>query len=310
LFNIILQAVTTIKSPKVKKFIRQYRRQSAPCLPGVQKKRQALRTETITKFDVYDSCGLYEDDFETIFQRLQPQLARPYYGGQTCTRVLSGRVSLLLTLFFLRNKPRYKVVASMFGVHRSTVSRVLYHTIPLLATSIRTIKWPHSWDVNVYPVGIEGSQFAIDGTAHYRNRVHPGQRVWYRGDKKCHFMAAQVVVALNGEILAVHLAKGHNNDQGLFNITVRKIIEQDNVVGLADRGYTHNLLVSPDDVESSLRVLQSGTRTIVEIVIGMAKVWEYAAGRVSHPPELQALGLRVIYELTNMLLLQFPTSHK
>jgi len=253
---------------------------------------------------------VFEDDFETIFQRVKHQLSKPYYCSkhtkQNCARILSGRVSLLLTLFFLRHKSHYRVIAEIFNVHHSTVCHTIYHVIPTLACSINTIKWPHNWNVDVFPVGIGGSQFAIDATAHYRNRVHPGQWLWYRGDKHAHFMAAQLVVALNGQILSVWFSKGHNNDQGLFNITFKETLEQSNVIGLGDRGYTHSLIVSPDDVEQKLQVIQSGQRAVVEIVIGMVKIWQFAAEKVSQPPELQVLGLKVIYELTNMLLMQFP----
>jgi len=257
--------------------------------------------------NVYDLCGLYEDDFENVFVNRKNHFLTSYSLQQRSgKRILSPRVSLLLTLVFLRHKPRYKVLSSLFGVHPSTVSRVIYHTIPILASSLRTISWPSDWNVNLYPVGFNGAQFAIDGTVHYRNRIHPGQRMWYRGDKRAHFMGAQVVVAMNGQILNVQFAKGHNNDQGVFNMTLKDIIETDNVLGLADRGYTHFLLITPDDVDQKLRVLQSGQRTLVEIVIGMVKVWQFAAGHVTHPPEFQALGLLVCYELTNMLLMQFP----
>lgn len=33
---------------------------------------------------------------------------------------------------------------------------------------------------------------AIDCTSHYRQRVHPGQSFFYRGDKRAHFITAQV----------------------------------------------------------------------------------------------------------------------
>jgi len=252
---------------------------------------------------------VFEDDFENTYQSVANRLVQPRSPLQISrqkptSRILSGRTSLLLVLTFLRQKPHYRLLGRIFGISNSTVHRELVHALPILASSLTSIRWPRSWDS--LPVGIEGSQFAVDATAHYRNRVHPGQRLWYRGDKKGHFMAVQIVVALNGTILSVHFLKGHNNDQGVFNLTVREKIENDNVVGIGDRGYTHFLLVTPDDLPKYLQHLQAAQRTVVEIVFGMVKIWQFAAEKVTQAPELQVLGLKIIYELTNMLLLQFP----
>lgn len=62
--------------------------------------------------------------------------------------------------------------------------------------------------------GWMGSVFIIDCTPHYRDRVHPGQHLFYRGDKHAHFLTSQVVCSLKGLVYNVVLAKGHNNDQG------------------------------------------------------------------------------------------------
>jgi hypothetical protein len=59
-------------------------------------------------------------------------------------------------------------------------------------------------------------------TSHYRNRVHPRQGDYYRGDKHAHFLNAQVVVDLDGTILHVALGLGHNNDKGMFILTGMK----------------------------------------------------------------------------------------
>lgn len=183
---------------------------------------------------------------------------------------------------------------------------MLKTTFPILASSIRRINWPSDW--SKIPVGVGGAQFAIDCTAHYRNRVHPGQHLWYRGDKRAHFMSAQVVITLTGEIISVHFVAGHNNDQGVFNITLKERIEQLNIMGITDRGYSHFLLISANDLPLDLQATQAAQRAMNEIVIGLSKLWEYAAGKVAHPPEMQALGLRIIYEITNLRLKQISPS--
>jgi len=254
-------------------------------------------------YNVFEDTGLFEDDFEGIHTQVEKQLTT-FGKSRTTKHILTSREMVFLTFFYLRHKPRYNVVADKFHISKATVHRVLYHTIPFLATSIKSIKWPDDW--TQIAIGFNGAQFAVDGTAHYRDRVHPGQRLWYRGDKRSHFMGAQIVVTLTGRILSVHFLTGHNNDQGMFNRTIKSRVELENIIGLGDRGYSHALLVTPDDVDCSLQHLQAAFRAIVEIIVGMVKNWEYAAGKVSHPPEIQALGLKVVYEVTDMIVKQFP----
>ena len=63
---------------------------------------QEARTEKITAFDIYDECGVFEDDFENLYQNVKVRLAKArQFHQRNCTRILSGRVSLLLTLYFL-----------------------------------------------------------------------------------------------------------------------------------------------------------------------------------------------------------------
>jgi hypothetical protein len=57
---------------------------------------------------------------------------------------------------------------------------------------------------------------AIDGTCHYRERIHPRQADFYRGDKHRHFLLASVVTVMCGLFTHIDLVQGHNNDQGTF----------------------------------------------------------------------------------------------
>lgn len=60
-------------------------------------------------------------------------------------------------------------------------------------------------------------------------------------------MSAQVVCSPQGVIYNVTLGLGHNNDQGMFNYGLRDFIEAKLIKLLADRGYSHTLLVTPND---------------------------------------------------------------
>jgi len=221
-----------------------------------------------------------------------------------CPHILSGREIFLLTLFYLRHKPRYRLVGTHYGVSHTTVSRVIRHAFPILSSTFCSIQMPQNWDQ--IKIGINGAQFAIDATPHYRNRVHPGQREWYRSDKGGHMALSQVMVSLEGRIFSIFFAKGHNNDQGVFNLTVKDWIEEHNIVGIADRGYSHSHLVTPEDLPEETRWIQASQRSIVEIMIGMCKNWEFASGRVCLSPEMQCMGLKIVYEIVNSLIIQFP----
>lgn len=51
---------------------------------------------------------------------------------------------------------------------------------------------------------------------------------------------------------------------------------------------------------------QKGLRAVVETVIGLVKNWEVARDRFIGAPELQALALLAVYQLTAQRLKDFP----
>ncbi len=74
-----------------------------------------------------------------------------------------------------------KDLAIRFNVSNSFISRDKKHILPILYTSVSVIRFfkpnvfgwlVHSWNTHV----IAG---AIDGTCHFRDRIHPGQSNWY-----------------------------------------------------------------------------------------------------------------------------------
>jgi hypothetical protein len=149
---------------------------------------------------------------------------------------------------------------------------------------------------------------AIDCGSHFRCRVHPRQADWYRYDKAGFFITAQVIVDLSGRILRVDLGMGHNNDQGMFNMTeIANILEEHNIKILADGGYSHYLLVKPDDDKpAAWNNKQKSLRSCVETVIGMSKHWEFANSKVRVNPELHGIGLMLIYNLVAMRMKEYP----
>lgn len=162
-----------------------------------------------------------------------------------------------------------------------------------------------SWD-SLPSVGhING---AIDCTVHKRNRVFGVSELFYRNDKKSHFISGQLVVSLEGKILEVSLARGHVNDQGFYNITGTSAFLQKKAVALlADGGYRDkHALVTPDMNNNFMSYIQSFLRLTVEHINSETKSFNFANDKVRCGPEMQMLGLMAIYKIVALKLELFP----
>lgn len=103
---------------------------------------------------------------------------------------LSPRYRLVVVLYWLRHYPSYRQTGILFHISQSSVQREVVFLLPVLSAALQfEIKMPDWQDVEP---GFAGAQFAIDCTPHFRNRVHPCQHLYYRGDKHAHFLTAQV----------------------------------------------------------------------------------------------------------------------
>ncbi len=72
-------------------------------------------------------------------------------------------------------------------------------------------------------------------------------------------------------------------------------------------GYSFEYLITPDKSRPvSWNNKQKSLRSVVETAIGFVKLYCFAAERVTVCPELQELSLMVCYQLTNIILKDFP----
>ena len=191
------------------------------------------------------------------------------------------------------------VIGRLFGnLSESTVSRELSFLLPILYTHL-----PGFDLLNTIPHNSPQYVAVVDCTSHQRNRVHPGQALYYRGDKHCHFITAQVVCSVKGQPIQVKLAFGHNNDSGMLRISgLKHQIMEYNWKFLGDRGYG-TPIVTPRDSRSEQWLLEHARkRAVVEILIGFFKGWEVASGRVTLSPGKHFMSLMVVYKLGNMML--------
>jgi len=97
-----------------------------------------------------------------------------------------------------------------------------------------------------------------------------------------------IITCLPRRLVSVILCLGHNNDQGMLKLTeIDTYLEQNNLRFLGDGGYHHHRIIRPDDVPFELEQVQKDERSAVEIVIGLAKGFELAAGTFRQSLELQ-----------------------
>jgi len=182
-----------------------------------------------------------------------------------------------------------------------------------IRVSLATISPPKADEAVIH--GVFGHGGSIDCSSHPRARVHPGEDSFYRTDKRMHFLSSQVVCNPTGQIMRLTIARGHNNDQGLFNMSeMAAWIEQKNVGPLlADLGYTSSdQVITPFGNEerwrnegdarsmASLNLTQTRARVIVENVNSWFKSWKFAENKCHFDPEFQAMALIVCGMLTNI----------
>jgi hypothetical protein len=140
------------------------------------------------------------DHFEALHAKINWATARN--GGRKVSTILTTRMRLLMVLYWLREKPKFRLLAQKFNVSLGTTHAEVMVCLssPSLAliSSLRTnlfkfvlpkllvamqnnICWPR----NLRPPGgaFENTMGSIDCTAHLRTRVHPRQAEWYRRDK-------------------------------------------------------------------------------------------------------------------------------
>lgn len=296
-------------------------------LLGVHKKRngpvtirrfQPIRGKrNISEYDIWEETSLPEDEFENLYQTLlRKKILYSRKGGSRKSKtVLSGRLRLLMVLHWLREKPKFRILAKKFKVSVSVAHRDVVFFLPKLTVATNgAIAWP-----GTKFLGWQSTIGSLDCTAHPRTRVHPRQADWYRRDKGFN-MLAQVVVGHDSRIYQVDLMTGHNNDRGAFDISgLKAFLVSNNEKLLADSGmcqyncvptlsgYSHHLLVTPEKSQNQQwQNTQKGLRAVVETVIGLVKNWEVARDRFRGHPELHALALRIVYQLTAVRLLQSP----
>lgn len=150
------------------------------------------------------------ETFQDIVDRMRlPIIAlnRCRNGTQRRPRIQRLNISnrLLLVLIWLRRYPRLHTIGSMFKIDIASISRTVQELVPLLLENFSNeIEWPTEnewrdwaghWKHFPTCVGI------IDATIHEICRPSRRQALFYRGDKKKHFMSSTLIVTPDGMIV-------------------------------------------------------------------------------------------------------------
>lgn len=200
----------------------------------------------------YDiATGLSESQFEEVCELVEKSLSKLPLAKQSLRpRILTLRSSVALVCVFLRSGLNYSQLANLYQLPHSTVARIVWWTVPHLRASLDMINFDMAFPGGYFAVKrVVGS---IDCTSHPRDRVHPGQDTYYRGDKMMHFVTSQIICDHLGYIMRFTVAKGHNSDRRVYNLTkMDQFLEEKGWQLLADLGYSGSCLVTPERRKSA-----------------------------------------------------------
>jgi hypothetical protein len=201
------------------------------------------------------------------------------------------RFMVLVTLDALRRGYNTSYLSDLYRIDRSTVSRWFRKTSILLSTLLPTPKMDFE--------NAEFKPFAVDGTHHPRTLVHPGWKDYFQV-KKRNCLISQIICSKTGHLVHFVIARGHNNDQGIFKMSeVEKILEENKTKILADKGYTSKQLITPEDPNWE-KIQGASSRIVIEHLNATIKKWAFAATTCKISPFIQAVGLKALFKLIAM----------
>ena len=187
-----------------------------------------------------------------------------------------------------------RYLAWTIGMDHSSLSRLLRWALPVVLPRLNYIVPPLN-----PPLDFCATVGSIDCSSHFRQRVHPGSCLFYRGDKRGFFLTAELVTTHEGDIIQVSLGPGHMNDQGMLAVWTEDLLERKKWKLLADLGYRNDkLLVIPNEkkgIEWNNR--HASTRSVVEQVFSLVKGWKVSSQKFRQSPEIQEMALLAVYQL-------------
>jgi hypothetical protein len=209
-------------------------------------------------------------------------------------------------LHALRSGAKYKALEGVraISVSAATVWRDMHHIVPILCCSLHAIRFP----ADPLAAAFEDARCAVDCSTHPRNRIHPGQHLIFRGDKRFHFLASQLIVGLTGKIFRLDIALGHHNDPGVALYSgFKQFLINNGWACLADGTYGDPFIIPNADGQSAFWThTQRDLRSIVESVFALVKMFEVARMKNTSSLHFHAICLYAIFQIVAMRLQQYP----
>lgn len=261
-------------------------------------------------------CGISNGLFLELVGVIAENLAVQDKRKRKRPRFLCLEASVALTLVFMKSTPHTRKLAKAHGLAPTVVNNtVRWMIIHIRVAAQKMSPWLNKYDQMV-PAGIYATIGAVDACAHQRERPLIDQAALYRGDKGYHFLSALVVVDHLGFIVHLAIARGHNNDQGLYKLFLaHQYLRERAAKLLADGGFHDpDNLVRPTKLKHlkgrtkiarhmrEFHQRQTSERVPIEHLFGRNKMkWELAKDKnVLMDQYLHAFALTSTYLLTQL----------
>ncbi|MGL6341898.1 MAG: IS5 family transposase [Waterburya sp.] len=176
-------------------------------------------------------CGVKPEVFAQMVEVLKPKLPKlRQRGGQPKLRVED---QLLITLEYWREYRTYFHIGQSWGVHESTVCRIVHRVENILIKS-KQFSLPGKKTLLSSPTELQ--IMIVDVGESPIERPQKKQRNYYSGKKKRHTLKFQLIIeADNLKIICTAHGTGKEHDFKLFKRSNVKLLSQVEI--LADKGY-------------------------------------------------------------------------
>lgn len=91
---------------------------------------------------LFERSGMFEDDFEVLFMKLQSKIVSPRHGTKHCvSTILTPRARLLLALHWMKKYLYFTELGAIYSVSRKTAENEVNHTVPIVYAGLNEINW-------------------------------------------------------------------------------------------------------------------------------------------------------------------------
>lgn len=294
----------------------------------LSRRPQAFRSLTGLRIEEFNA--LYEDVADKINAYDESRLNH----GERERRIGAGgqyqhdaRNRLLMTMIWLRIYPTYEVLGFLFDLHKSNIGRNLQGILTVLQQELGDeIQWPDKTQrkrkLAEFMQDFPDVVAIVDATEQptQRPKDDETQKTYYSGKKKRHTLKTQIVVAPDGELMAVsQTVPGSQHDKKLYDESgVGDKLDDDEAM-MGDSGYQgiqqgHRARLphkkpkggelTQEQKDYNRRVSQ--IRVVVENTIAQIKIFRVTAAIYRHARKNHNGIFQVVAVLVNRRIRQRP----